>query len=381
MRRALIFGCALVTFLACGGDTSPPGGVAVPTGPSATPSSDPDANGLAIFQFRDLETGTIWNIKGEAVTGPLAGQQLERVGAYSAYWFSWASFWPQTAVHGQLGGAQSLDPATVQSAVPLGQILGDVPIDAIPPLDVPRKDQGEANFVAVQETAHVSYDEIVVGVEFDGDARAYPVRIMNWHEIVNHTVGSRKISLTYCPLTASGVAYDAASIEFGNSGSLFNNNMVMYDRTTRSLWPQMRANVIAGDAVPSKVDLLPVFQGRWDPWKALYPESRVLTRETGFVRDYSGDIYIQRGYTMNAEIWFAQAPAIDERFHPKEMVLGLLNETLAKAYPFSTLQDIPVVNDNFGGKDIVIAYCQQGAMAVPFHRVVDGRSLTFEPLP
>ncbi len=191
-------------------------------------------------------------------------------------------------------------------------------------------------------------EEVVIGVEFDGDARAYPVRIMNWHEIVNHTVGNRKISLTYCPLTASGVAYDATDIEFGNSGALYNNNnMVMYDRGSRSLWSQMRANAIAGNAVPAGIDLVPVFQGTWAAWKAMYPESQVLTRNTGFIRDYTGDIYIDRGYTTNNQIWLAQSPAIDERYHPKEMVLGLLSDTHTKAYPFSTLVEEPVVNDSF----------------------------------
>ena len=348
---------------------------------SPAPAVDPGADvEIGVFRFQDSQTGTIWNISGIAESGPLAGKRLDRVAGYSAYWFGWASFWPQTAVHQQPGGAQ-VDPADVQSAVPLDDVLGDVPIDAIPPLDRPRKDQGEANFTSAKTATHATDDEIVVGVEFDGDARAYPVRIMNWHEIVNHTVGNQKISLTYCPLTASGIVYDASRIEFGNSGSLYNNNMVMYDRGSRSLWSQMRANAIAGGGrcLP-RVDLLPVFQGTWAAWRALYPDSQVLTRDTGFIRDYREDIYVQRQYTTNTQIWFAQSPDIDDRFHPKERVLGLLSPGRAKAYPYSTMQQDPVVNDNFDGEDVVIVYWQEDAMAVPFRRTVDGRSLTFVPM-
>jgi hypothetical protein len=159
----------------------------------------------------------------------LKGRRLTRIPAYTAYWFAWSSFWPGTEVYGDFAQEPNQLEPMIQTAVPTSQIFADVAADAIPPLDDPQLDVGRAEFVEAS-AARLSDDEIVIGVEIDGDARAYPVRILNWHEIVNHTVGGRKISLTYCPLTASGINFDASKIAFGNSGALFNNNMVMYNR-------------------------------------------------------------------------------------------------------------------------------------------------------
>jgi hypothetical protein len=215
-------------------------------------------------------------------------------------------------------------------------------------------------------------------VAINGDARAYPVKILNWHEIVNHTVGGSKISLTYCPLAGSGINFDADRIAFGNTGALYNNNMVMYDRTTQSFWSQMGSGSIAGSREGERLELLPVFQSTWAAWKALFPGTTVLSTSTGYGRDYRVDNFIQGGYTTNSAIFFPQGPAVDPKFHPKEMVLGLLGDEAAKAYPFAKMGTQKVINDTFDDGPIVVFYQKSAQLALAYNRQVDGRVLTFE---
>jgi hypothetical protein len=278
------------------------------------------ATAFSLLQFRDVETGSVWNMRGEAVAGELRGERLMQIPGYGAYWFAWNSFWPETAVWGE--SQRGLLPEDTFAQVPLNEYFPDVPKDAIPPLDAPRGDFGGARFDF--DTGFLQPEDIVVGVWLNGEARAYPVKILNWHEIVNHTLGGREISLTYCPLTASGINFASDGIDFGNTGGLHNNNMVMYDRESESFWAQMKASSIIGDRVGERLELLPVFHGTWQAWKMLYPETEVLTTDTGYSRCYDSDIYISSGYTASTDVWFPQTPTIDERYHPKDMVLGLL---------------------------------------------------------
>ena len=383
MRRVL-HGLTLVLLtLSCGG--SPSNGPSQIAPPGNQTSSDPVFDPSipisieTLVRFRDLETGSTWNTKGEATDGPLKGQRLEQIPSYTAYWFAWASFWPNTEVYGDRS-TDGLREARVQQPVPTREIFADVPADAIPPLDAPPKDVGRAEFIEASAVTDLDDEAIVVGVEIEGDARAYPTGILNLHEIVNHTVGGKRISLTYCPLTASGINFDGSAIEFGNSGALFNNNLVMYNRNTRDLWSQMRTYGISGQDVGRRTDLLPVVQGTWAGWKAMYPDTKVLSTSTGYRRNYRRDIYIDRQYTVSNEIWFAQEPEIDTRFHPKEMTLGLLSPTRSKAYPFVSLGDGGVTNDLFDGRPILIVFNPRAKMAIPYSRVVETRVLTFERL-
>jgi hypothetical protein len=327
-------------------------------------------------RFRDTETGSLWNLRGKAISGPLTGESLQPIPAYSAYWFAWASFWPQTAVWDDGADGAFRDDAFARIAN--DEFIPDLPTDAIPPLDDPEI-IGRAVFV-VAGAGQVADDDIVIGLEIDGDARAYPVRVLNFHEIVNHEVGGLRIVVTYCPLTASGIVFDA-TYEFGNTGGLYNNNMVMYDRHDRSLWSQMRASAILGDKSGSRLDLLPVYQGTWAAWRQLVPETLVLSTDTGHQRPYAGDIYVERGYTTSREIWFPQRPTIDARFHPKVMTLGLVGELGTRAYPHSLLRragPAAVVNDEFEGTPVVVVFDGGAQSAVPFSRRLGERTLHFE---
>ncbi|MBQ36141.1 MAG: hypothetical protein CME04_07100, partial [Gemmatimonadaceae bacterium] len=248
----------VVLLAACGGDGDDPvvagGGTASLLAPVDAPvesggdggnasRDDVVVSGNDRTTFRDEETGSVWTLTGLAIDGPLAGAQLQQLPAYSAYWFAWSSFWPNTDVWGQQDGSGEYAESAFQPIE--SGFVPDVPIDAIPPLDDPFAGFGWALFEPAEDSGLRDAD-IVVGVEVDGDARAYPVQILNFHEIVNHTVGDRELIVTYCPLTASGIAFEGGET-FGNTGGLFNNNMVMYDRTSRSFWSQMGLSVIRTD--------------------------------------------------------------------------------------------------------------------------------------
>lgn len=372
MYRTLAL-CVLLLF-ACGSDEEP---VFRPTVPAPAATPDNEIAAFSLLTFRDVETGSTWNLRGEAIAGELAGETLNQIPGYSAYWFAWASFWPRTAVWGQGQNGTLADDTFIE--LPASEYVPDVPKDGIPPLDEPTGRHGQVRFDF--DTGFLLDDDIIVGVAINGEARAYPVKILNWHEIVNHSLGGKKISLTYCPLTASGINFDGRDIDFGNTGGLHNNNMVMYDRTSESFWSQMKTSAILGERAGERLILLPVFQGTWQAWRTLYPETEVLTTDTGYSRGYDSDIYITSGYTQSTEVWFPQTPGIDDRYHPKDMVLGLLGEDTAKAYAFSRLEargQRAVVNDDFEKRDIVVVFQQDARTALAFDRQVGDRTLSFE---
>jgi hypothetical protein len=371
----------LLLLTACAGDDdnsrSP---LADSSSPVAPPVVDIDTEPVSRrTRFRDEETGSVWDLTGLAIDGPLVGTQLQQLPAYSAYWFAWSSFWPNTDVWGEQDGTGEFAPSAFQPIE--SGFIPDVPVDAIPPLDAPSAGFGQALFLGATESS-LAADDIVIGVQINGDARAYPVQILNFHEIVNHRVGGRELVVTYCPLTASGVVFDGGDA-FGNTGGLFNNNMVMYDRATRSGWSQMGLAAILGDRGGQRLSLLPVFQGTWSAWRELFPHTRVLSADTGYNRDYSRDIYISSGYTESSQIWFPQNPSIDRRFHAKRMTLGLIGAQGTRAYLFehlATLGDRVVINDDFEGRPVVVVYDGPARMAVPYSRTISQRTLTFSVL-
>jgi hypothetical protein len=348
--------------------------------PNVPTTPDPvGTKGFSLVRFRDTETGTLWNLRGEAIDGELAGQQLEQVPAYSAYWFAWASFWQNTAVWSAAGVS---DNGRLESdsfaALPNSEFQPDLPRDAISPIDDPGANFSVAEFVNAAQAEYFMDEDIVVGVVINGDARAYPVKILNFHEIVNHQVGGRQVAVTYCPLTASGIHFATEEIAFGNTGGLYNNNMVMYDRRTESFWSQMRLSAIIGTHATERLDLLPVFQGTWQAWRTLYPNTGVLTENTGYNRNYRQDIYIVSNYTTSTDVWFRQTPQIDTRFHPKEMVVGLVGTETVIAYPFTNMGDATVINDSFEETRIAVVFQRSAQAAFVFNREVAGQLLSFE---
>ncbi len=183
----------------------------------------------------------------------------------------------------------------------------------------------------------------VIGIVLDGQAYAIPLNIMWWHEIVNLDVGGHSLAITHCPLTGSSLVFDRApldGVEFGVSGLLYFNNLIMYDRSTgESLWPQMargaRCGVQSGTALRSVASI----EMRWDRWRQLYPATVVVSERTGFQRGYDQYPYGDYAEPPNEATLFPRGQN-DDRLLPKELVLGVPDGADTWALPLSRLETL-----------------------------------------
>lgn len=251
--------------------------------------------------------------------------------------------------------------------------------DGIPPLEFP-------DFIQDAGLIDLDSAELVVGVKVGDDVRAYPHSILNWHEVVNDrfTVdGSTEgATLNYCPLTGSAMLWKAfaerVNKTYGTSGLLYNSNLVMYDRATESLWSQMLEQSIRGREVKRIPDRLPVVETTWGTWQAMYPETIVLSEDTGFSRNY--DAYPYGTYREDQVLLFPAANDDDNRLHRKERVLGINVGTNSKVYPISGFSsDVEVINDNVGNMQVVVAGSSGLNFGVVFNReLADCTVLSFD---
>lgn len=190
-------------------------------------------------------------------------------------------------------------------AVEPSEILsGGPPKDGIPPIDAPK-------FVAVTAATDLTDRDPIISLEINGDARAYPLRVMTWHEIVNDTVGSQPVVVTYCPLCNSAIVFDAVVNgeihTFGTTGKLRNSDLVMYDRLTESWWQQFTGRAIAGAYLGNKLNLLPSRLEAWSDFKARHPKGKVLVPNNPGIRNYGRNPYVNydiatRPFLFNGEL-------------------------------------------------------------------------------
>ena len=204
---------------------------------------------------------------------------------------------------------------------------GGPPPDGIPSIDLP-------TFTTVSGAdGWLEPDDLLIVLTHKGIERGYPFRILTHHEIVNDTVGGDPIVVTYCPLCGSGIAYertiDCEPVEFGTSGLLFNSNLVMYDRRTRSLWMQIGGQAVLGSMSGQWLTPIAVDVVRWEEWSAHHPDAEILDQGFGF-RDYSYDPY--DGYDADYSVWFPVQNVEDGRFHPKAVIFGIEAGGIHKAY-------------------------------------------------
>jgi len=217
--------------------------------------------------------------------------------------------------------------------VPAGEIMhGGPPRDGIPALDAPK-------FVPAAHADYLKADDRVLGVKLGGQAKAYPVAVLNWHEIVNDRTGGQRFVVTYCPLCGTGMVFaaeGAGDASFGVSGLLYNNDMLLYDRRTNSLWSQIMKRAIAGPLKGTALRQLPAYHTTWADWHARHPGTLVLDRDTGFKRDYRKTPYL--GYEKTPELYFPLTQKTPGTHHPKALVVGVEIGGVRKAYPFDVLR-------------------------------------------
>ena len=199
-------------------------------------------------------------------------------------------------------------------------------------------------------------DEEVLGVSWQGESKAYPLRILNYHEVVNDRLGATPVLIAYCPLCHSGTGYvrkvQGRELHFGVSGKLYRNDLVLYDQETESLWVEMLGECIQGPLQGTVLERIPVDHVEWGSWKMVFPGSDVLDPPGGF--PYETDPY--SSYLHSREIKYPRsAIASPGGPHPKEIVLGIELKGEAKAYPVFLLREVMVINDVLGGERIVVA--------------------------
>lgn len=255
--------------------------------------------------------------------------------------------------------------------IPLEKIRsGGPPKDGIPSIDTPE-------FTEASQEYHVSDSDTVLGLEINGDVRAYPLSILVWHEIVNDNVGGVPVAVTYCPLCFTNQVFerviDGQEVEFGTSGKLYNSNLVMYDRLTNSYWSQALGKAIVGELAGYELSTIPFDVIKWGDWKSLHPDSVVLTTNTGHIRAYGVDPY--GNYYTETRILFP-VENTDNRMHPKEIILGFNDGDVYKAYKQQDVESAVIINDQINNNPIFLISLYPGN-ARAFESNVDKKVLEF----
>ena len=263
-----------------------------------------------------------------------------------------------------------------EASIPVKEILqGGPPRDGIPALYYPE-------FVEADEANYLSADDRVLGVVIGGKARAYPVRILDWHEIVNDEIGVQKFVVTYCPLCGTGMVFatnltingESTALSFGVSGLLYQSDVLLYDRETESLWSQVMSEAVVGTLKGTPLPQIPVFHTSWQDWLAKHPATQVLGLETGFERDYTRSPY--EGYDQSQRLYFNVSNKAPSDYHPKERVLGVEVDGVYKAYPFAEL--FATANkqftDNINGRELKISWDDVAETA--YVQDEDGKDIT-----
>ncbi|MFC1748654.1 DUF3179 domain-containing protein [Pseudomonadota bacterium] len=235
---------------------------------------------------------------------------------------------------------------------------GGPPRDGIPSIDNP-------DFSTPRLSNHLPATDRVLGLSHKGESKAYPISIMNWHEIVNDTIGDMPVVVTFCPLCGTGVAFSSHAggkrLNFGVSGLLYNSDVLLYDRETESLWSQLLTRSISGPMKGTRLKLIPLEHTTWGDWIKRHPDTKVLSENTGYARDYDRDPYA--GYENSQGTYFPVSHR-DPRYHPKERVLGIEIKGIFKAYPFAELSKTNgLINDHINGTPVTIHYDKESHSA------------------
>jgi hypothetical protein len=231
---------------------------------------------------------------------------------------------------------------------------GGVRVDGIPALDNPK-------LIKASAADYLKSNDLVFGVSINGDNRAYPLRIMGWHEMFNDTIGGVPVALAYCTLCGSGILFEtevagrAKALVFGSSGFLYRSNKLMFDRETDSLWNQFTGEPVSGKLVNSgiKLKIRPVTITSWANWLAAHPDTKVLSLETGYNRDYGSGVVYQ-DYFSSPDLMFPTTVRDESRVKRKDFVFGIRELETARAWPVDVFKELRVLNDTFNGRGVVL---------------------------
>lgn len=243
--------------------------------------------------------------------------------------------------------------------------------DGIPSLDQP-------TFVSARQDNWLEDHDVVIGLVYKGVAKAYPLNILNYHEVVNDEFKGEAVAITYSPLCGSGMAFrtETAGYEphqMAVSGLLYNNNPLFFDRRTESLWSQLTGEAVSGPAAGARLEQLPLQRTTWADWRRQHPETLLLSKETGFARNYDDNAY---AYYVSTDRLMFPVNHTDDRLPVKTLILGIEVDGAFKAYPYALLanEGEMITEDNFNGQAIRIEYRPEAQTA--YVTDGDGRELT-----
>ena len=233
-------------------------------------------------------------------------------------------------------------------------------MSGIPSLDNP-------HMLKAAEADYLADDDLVFGVRIKDDARAYPLRIMGWHEMFNDTIGGVPVALAYCTLCGSGILYETLlkgrvalpgrgkPLVFGSSGLLYRSNKLMFDWETLSLWNQFTGRPVAGPLARSNIRLKirPVAITTWAEWRQRNPNTTVLSLETGYARDYGSSV-VYNDYFNSPNLMFPAVVKANSPLQPKAYVFGIRAFRTARAWPLAAFTKTPVINDRMGKRNLVL---------------------------
>ena len=236
--------------------------------------------------------------------------------------------------------------------IPISEVKDGGPgKDGIPSIDSPK-------FIDANDprTDFLNDADLVIGIVKGGIVRAYPHSILDWHEIVNDKLNEDFITVNYCPLTGTAFGWRSAAngekSTFGVSGLLYNTNLILYDRNTDSYWSQLELKCVNGDLIGDEPLLESVIETNWGTWKALYPNTKVLSLETGFSRNYGN--YPYGGYKTNQDFFIFSASPSNDALPNKERVYAIIGDDVSKVYQFQKFTNGKVIKDLFKGKEILV---------------------------
>ena len=256
------------------------------------------------------------------------------------------------------------------SVIDLAEVMsGGVPKDGIPAIDHPE-------FVSVESASQwLDMQEPVIVLDILGQAKAYPLQVLIWHEIANDTLNGRHVAVTFCPLCNASIVFDrnldGEILDFGTTGNLRHSDLVMYDRQTESWWQQITGTGIVGDFAGFDLARLPSQITSFEEFANAYPNGQVLSRDTGYRRNYGDNPY--RGYDDINNVPFLLSDPADPRLPAMERVLNISVNDKHRVYPFSAFNDEPVINDKFNGVPVVVFSKDDAASALDKRSIADSR--------
>ncbi|MFQ5640580.1 MAG: DUF3179 domain-containing protein [bacterium] len=266
--------------------------------------------------------------------------------------------------------------------IPASEVVsGGVGKDGIPSLFNPKT-------ISANQASFLRDQDLVVGIVVDGQARAYPHTILDWHEVVNEDFGNdHLLTVSYCPLTGTAIVFKGNNagrkLTFGVSGLLFNNNLIMFDRQTNSHWPQMRLQSDEGTLRNAKQIVLNSIETSWGSWKKLFPNTVILSTDTGFNRPYGRPGSAYPGYNVLNSRPLFPISFTDSRLPNKQRVHGVIygedaDSFTTKVYPIRLSQSTRLIHDVVSANPLLIIDSGENNFVVSYLREVDGTTLTFD---